>query len=188
MSRGRHATKANASAKLKAWRMSPRCKAMLLEAGLRGLAIARTKPRCGAKTRSGEPCRGYAMTCGKCRMHGGATPSGAAWHKIKMPARGEVRGVEKFEAKLAAKEKRDARRRQKLAAMTPEQRASHAAWQATHTPGGPGERAHRRRQRETKKMLEDLQRAGVAREAADEPRQRAAETVDFRTYNEGVFG
>ena len=28
-------------------------------------------PRCGAKTRSGKPCRRYAMKNGRCRMHGG---------------------------------------------------------------------------------------------------------------------
>jgi len=35
-------------------------------------------PRCGAKTRSGEPCRAPAVS-GKlrCRMHGGALGSGA---------------------------------------------------------------------------------------------------------------
>lgn len=35
-------------------------------------------PRCGARTRSGEPCRSPAVT-GKtrCRMHGGAKGSGA---------------------------------------------------------------------------------------------------------------
>lgn len=27
--------------------------------------------RCGAKTRSGEPCKNYAMANGRCRMHGG---------------------------------------------------------------------------------------------------------------------
>lgn len=27
--------------------------------------------RCGAKTRSGNPCKNYAMANGKCRMHGG---------------------------------------------------------------------------------------------------------------------
>src|SRR3990167_2330995 len=33
---------------------------------------------CGAKTRKGVPCRAYAMPNGRCRMHGGATPSGPA--------------------------------------------------------------------------------------------------------------
>ena len=28
-------------------------------------------PRCGARTRSGEPCRSTAMSNGRCRMHGG---------------------------------------------------------------------------------------------------------------------
>lgn len=29
---------------------------------------------CGAKTRSGKPCRGKAMANGRCRMHGGTSP------------------------------------------------------------------------------------------------------------------
>jgi hypothetical protein len=40
-------------------------------------------PRCGAKTRSGTPCRAPAMANGRCRMHGGKstgprTPEGLA--------------------------------------------------------------------------------------------------------------
>ena len=35
-------------------------------------------PRCGAKTRSGEPCRNPAVAGkARCRMHGGAAGSGA---------------------------------------------------------------------------------------------------------------
>lgn len=33
---------------------------------------------CGAKTRSGKPCQTRPMANGRCRMHGGATPSGIA--------------------------------------------------------------------------------------------------------------
>lgn len=33
---------------------------------------------CGAKTRSGEPCKGWAMENGRCRMHGGGNPKGFA--------------------------------------------------------------------------------------------------------------
>lgn len=33
-------------------------------------------PRCGAKTRSGKPCKAPAMKNGRCRMHGGKS-SGA---------------------------------------------------------------------------------------------------------------
>jgi uncharacterized protein YjcR len=31
-------------------------------------------PRCGAKTRSGKPCRSPGMPNGRCRMHGGPSP------------------------------------------------------------------------------------------------------------------
>ena len=37
------------------------------------LNIHRAK-RCGAKTRSGKPCRSPAMPNGRCRMHGGPSP------------------------------------------------------------------------------------------------------------------
>lgn len=30
--------------------------------------------KCGAKTKSGAPCQKWAMTNGKCRLHGGRTP------------------------------------------------------------------------------------------------------------------
>jgi hypothetical protein len=37
-----------------------------------------TSPRCGAKTRSGQPCQSPAVSGKKrCRMHGGAHGSGA---------------------------------------------------------------------------------------------------------------
>lgn len=36
------------------------------------------KKRCGAKTRSGEPCKNWGMTNGRCRMHGGKSLRGIA--------------------------------------------------------------------------------------------------------------
>jgi hypothetical protein len=36
------------------------------------LTAARAAPRCGARSkRTGEPCKGAAMTNGRCRFHGG---------------------------------------------------------------------------------------------------------------------
>ena len=32
------------------------------------------RKRCGAKTRSGTPCKSWAMENGRCRMHGGTNP------------------------------------------------------------------------------------------------------------------
>ena len=37
------------------------------------LAMHRS-PRCGARTRKGNPCRSPAMMNGRCRMHGGTSP------------------------------------------------------------------------------------------------------------------
>ena len=37
------------------------------------LAMHRS-PRCGARTRKGNPCRSPAMANGRCRMHGGKSP------------------------------------------------------------------------------------------------------------------
>ena len=45
-------------------------KAILLKNGNRQ-GNPMNAPRCGAKTRSGTPCKAPAMANGKCRMHGG---------------------------------------------------------------------------------------------------------------------
>ena len=37
------------------------------------LPLAQSSPRCGARTRNGNPCRSAAMANGRCRMHGGAS-------------------------------------------------------------------------------------------------------------------
>jgi hypothetical protein len=44
----------------------------------KGLTIAHSMPRCGAKnkTRGGIPCKAVAMKNSKCRMHGGVSLSG----------------------------------------------------------------------------------------------------------------
>lgn len=39
----------------------------------RTMLSALSCPRCGARTRSGNPCKGPAMRNGRCRMHGGAS-------------------------------------------------------------------------------------------------------------------
>ena len=37
--------------------------------------------RCGARTRSGSPCRSPAMPNGRCRMHGGRSPGAPRGNK-----------------------------------------------------------------------------------------------------------
>lgn len=39
--------------------------------------------QCGAKTRNGTPCKSRAMANGRCRMHGGTQPVGAASPNFK---------------------------------------------------------------------------------------------------------
>jgi hypothetical protein len=60
--------------------------------------VAKDPKRCGAKTRSGGTCKGLAMENGRCRMHGGATPSG-----IASPAYRTGRYSRHLPARLAAR-------------------------------------------------------------------------------------
>src|SRR5690349_13713695 len=42
-----------------------------------------SNPICGAKTKTGAPCKGAPMPNGRCRLHGGKTPSGIASPQYK---------------------------------------------------------------------------------------------------------
>ena len=150
-------SKRRESPRLDAWRRSSRCKAVALQALDVARAVLSAKPKCGAKRkRDGQPCQQPALENKRCKFHGGATPRGAAWHRIKCRRRAKARGVEKFERKLEDQQKRKDRRYQRLAMMNPEQRAKHQAWQASHQPGPASGRAHRRQQLKTKAMLDGL--------------------------------
>jgi hypothetical protein len=109
-------------------------------------------PICGARGRtSGEPCRNLPMENGRCRFHGGAVPRGAAWHKATFsPAPG------KLDKKLSELHRREKRRLQRLAAMTPEERASYEAWLAAHRPGSRALRQAAKRNRETSALLAEI--------------------------------
>src|SRR5690554_6144621 len=48
--------------------------------------------RCGAKTRSGEPCKNYAMANGRCRMHGGKSTGPKDKTKLKENKNAEKHG------------------------------------------------------------------------------------------------
>lgn len=59
---------------------------------------------CGAKTRSGRPCKSKAMPNGRCRMHGGKIPRGSALPQTKHGRYSKdlpTRLGERFEAALA---------------------------------------------------------------------------------------
>lgn len=53
------------------------------------------RPRCGARTRSGEPCKAQALTSGRCRLHGGLSTgarSKAGKQRQKVAASTYMRG------------------------------------------------------------------------------------------------
>jgi hypothetical protein len=53
--------------------------------------------RCGARTKSGKPCRSPATTKGRCRLHGGASGSGGPPGKRN----GQYRHGERTKAAIA---------------------------------------------------------------------------------------
>lgn len=79
------------------------------------LSLAQSCPRCGARTRSGRPCRGPAMPNGRCRMHGGPstgprTPEGLARIRAAQTTHGlrtaEMEQMRKLVSELRAGAKR----------------------------------------------------------------------------------
>lgn len=52
-----------------------------------------TSKRCGAKTKDGKKCRSWAMTNGKCRLHGGLSPAGIASPLFKHGRYSKVLGI-----------------------------------------------------------------------------------------------
>ena len=81
---------------------------------LRRVAQMNDTPRCGAKTRAGRSCRCPAMSNGKCRIHGGASPGaprGAAngrfkdgyWTRDALEERKFVRSLLKADLNMGVK-------------------------------------------------------------------------------------
>lgn len=130
------------------WRRSERLKQIGSEALTAYNADRLTQERCGAKRkRDGKPCEGIAMPNGRCRVHGGATPSGDQWHRMQFPTKDRPGALQKWERKRRDHERARLKRERRLAAMTPEERAKHEAWQRAHKPGSVHERAQKRADR-----------------------------------------
>lgn len=152
-------------------------------------------PKCGAKKRDGGECRNLPLENGRCRLHGGRVPKGDQWHRLTYPS-GETPAAEtKFRKKQHDHARHAAKRAERYAAMSPEERARHDAWQQQHKPG-PGKRraAARARTAQALDVRELLSRpetpldpAAVAlNQALDEARRRAADLAT--ETKEGIFG
>jgi hypothetical protein len=105
-------------------------------------------PKCEARRKQdGQPCQNLALRNGRCRLHGGKTPSGAGWHKPVWPDKGAPNAERKLQSKLRALERAAIKRAERLAKMTPEERARHEKWHRDHPKGSPAMRAAIRQQR-----------------------------------------
>lgn len=89
-------------------------------------ATRKRLPKCGAKTRTtGEPCKNPALENGRCRLHGGATPSGKEWGKRQVSTKSSTRNANgdwrRVEEKLQRWAREDRDRAHRLRRMTDEQ-------------------------------------------------------------------
>lgn len=106
-----------------------------------------SRPKCGAKRKhDGQPCQHPAMANGRCYFHGGVTPRGKDWHKVRWPA-----DPEKFNRKLRDRERIETRRKQRVAAMTEKERVIYERRRSACRPGTPAQRQARRKRREQAK-------------------------------------
>jgi hypothetical protein len=101
-------------------------------------------PKCEAVRRDGELCRQLGLENGRCRWHGGVTPSGDQWHRRRWPAKGNPRAEQRLGRKLQDAERQSKQRKRRLATMTAEERAQHDAWHRAHLPGAAAPRARER--------------------------------------------
>lgn len=67
-------------------------------------------PRCGAKTRSGHPCKRPATKKGRCKLHGGAIGSGAPYGNVNALKHGRYSRDALDRQRLLQRFLRDARR------------------------------------------------------------------------------
>jgi hypothetical protein len=129
--------------RLSQWRGSAEFRRIAQKSAKANLAQFEAAPRCGAKRkRDGEPCCKPAMANGRCRNHGGATPSGSAWHVPQYADPSTPRGERKLNRKLRAMQRYAETRAARLVAMSDADRERHLAWHRTHPAGG--NRASRR--------------------------------------------
>jgi hypothetical protein len=140
----------------------------------------RTYPLCNAKRRDGGRCGNLGTgTGGRCRLHGGATPTGKDWHRVQLT--NASNSPEKLDRKLKDVERRRAKQAARVAAMTPEERAKYDAWHAAHKPGGPGVRRAAREAREFRDMQAERASAAPVESPEAKALREAIEALERRS-------
>ena len=127
-------------------------------------------PKCGARRkRDGEPCQNLALGNGRCRCHGGRTPSGDGWHRPVWP-NGEAPDAElRLYRKLQSLERAARGRAARLRQMTDDQRAQHKKWHKARPATTAAERAENRRHKLAAQSVRKLLTGGVPKPAMADP-------------------
>jgi hypothetical protein len=139
--------KKGAAAHLDSWRRSSEWRAIAKRQCEKLNRERLTKPKCeAARKLDGQPCQNLAMKNGRCRFHGGKTPKGDSWHVTLWPAKTEVRAMKKLSRKLQDAERDAEKLRQRIAVMSPEERAAYEKRKRKLKPGPAAARALKRKE------------------------------------------
>lgn len=180
------------------WWASDKFKAIGSATARQNLLAFAAAPKCGATRKyDGQPCQMPGLGAGgRCRWHGGATPSGKGWHKPRWPDGPAPDAEKRVVDKLKKRERAEKRRQAALAKMSPAERQAHRLWQRTHRPGSAAKReADRLEALQNIEAREILTRPGKPQpqnEEAEALRTRIDELNRLlekteREYREGVF-
>jgi hypothetical protein len=125
------------------WRKSRCFREVASEGAKKALRLFADAPKCRAKTRDGGLCQNPGLGAGgRCRLHGGSTPSGDQWHVRQFP-----KDARRFHGKLVGFQIRDRKREARLAAMTPAEREKFEKRARSLQPGSKAKRAAEREAR-----------------------------------------
>jgi hypothetical protein len=131
------------------------------------------------------------MENGRCRFHGGRVPKGKDWHRPRYPDGNAPDAVQRADRKVRDLQRAAAKRKKRLAAMTPEERSAYEAWRRAHKPGAPAERA---RLREERRQTEDFRKRVAEAVRTQSPPDEIEQSLrELRLQlaiasGEGVFG
>lgn len=115
--------------------------------------------KCAATAKStGEQCGQLAMPNGKCRFHGGKTPSGDNWHVIQPDVSGHRASMHRFDRKLTRIEKARKAQRSRLMRATEAEREAYEKWLWARPAGSAAKRAARRAETRMKRRIAEENR------------------------------
>ncbi|SFZ86675.1 hypothetical protein SAMN02983003_3869 [Devosia enhydra] len=117
-----------------------------------------------------------ALANGRCRFHGGKTPKGADWHKPVFSDGKTPGGQDKLNRKLYDLERARQKRAQRLATMTPAERAAYRKWHEARQPSQAARISYRERKRQAQEAKAALAHA-AGRDSADPELLRLDEKI-----------